>query len=86
MNERDKIELPSYTSHTDQTKVRAAKIAAVNGVVLTLEDNTDTPFDVPMEYIHKHHPQEGGYYVVQGDGKLSYSAAEEFDKEYKRDE
>lgn len=39
---------------------------------------------VPIEYLQKHNPQPGGYYVVYQDGYKSYSPAEAFEAGYER--
>ena len=39
---------------------------------------------VSQEYIDKHHPQEGGYYVQYEGGYESYSPAEAFESGYTR--
>ena len=39
---------------------------------------------VGEEYIHKHDPQEGGYYVLYDDGYESFSPAEAFESGYTR--
>ena len=40
------------------------------------------PFKVSAEYMHKHKPQVGGYYVVYADGYKSFSPAEAFESGY----
>ncbi|WP_244589494.1 Rha family transcriptional regulator [Escherichia coli] len=41
-------------------------------------------FDVSAEYICKHRPMSGGYYVVYEDGYESYSPAEVFESGYSK--
>ena len=47
---------------------------------------TDHPgywaINVTKEFLDKHKPQPGGYYVVYKDGYQSYSPAEEFEDGY----
>ena len=42
------------------------------------------PFTVSDEYMRKHHPQPGGYYVVYADGYKSFSPADAFEDGYTR--
>ena len=46
------------------------------------EDGAYAPFRVDHEYVSKHKPQVGGYYVVYKDGYKSFSPAEAFEKGY----
>jgi hypothetical protein len=39
-------------------------------------------FEVSEEYVDKHNPQAGGYYVVYKDGYKSFSPAEAFEEGY----
>ena len=62
-------ELPRYKSHKI---VRALKIQSVlsdeNTTVIVPEDNEFERFSVDKEYVDKHKPQPGGYFVVYEDG------------------
>ena len=40
------------------------------------------PVEVTVEWIDKHNPQSGGYYVKYADGYTSYSPAEVFEEGY----
>jgi len=42
------------------------------------------PFKVDWEYMRKHNPQVGGYYVVYDGGYKSYSPAEPFESGYSK--
>jgi hypothetical protein len=42
------------------------------------------PFPVSQEYITKHKPEAGGYYVVYDDGYASFSPAKAFEEGYAR--
>lgn len=63
------MQLPLYQS---RKYVHAAKIIAVNTdsniVRLELLDNTFVDHEVSSEYMQKHNPQVGGYYVVYDSG------------------
>jgi hypothetical protein len=80
------VELPRYQSHKI---VRALKILAVDyptanpGATLVPEAGF-APFAVAQEYLDKHKPQAGGYYVVYDDGYTSFSPAKAFEDGYTR--
>ncbi len=89
-------EMPRYLCHK---KVHALKINSIvydSEVARTLNRETDgsamiqpeepgyAPFKVPADYVHKHKPQAGGYYVVYDDGYKSFSPAEAFESGYSR--
>ena len=89
-------EMPRYRCHKE---VWALKIASVvrNSVLAQLSgDEADGSalivpsdggygeFRVPAEYVRKHNPQAGGYYVVYKDGYASFSPAEAFEEGYAR--
>lgn len=86
MNERVERELPHYQCHK---KVRALKIASIQPVVggsanITPADKGYMEFTVDAEYVAKHKPQIGGYYVVYDDGYRSFSPAQAFEEGYTR--
>lgn len=89
-------ELPRYKCHKE---VHAIKIKRVIFDIDTARNNnreTDLsatiwptesswgPITVDSEYIRKHNPQAGGYYVVYDDGYKSFSPAEAFEAGYTR--
>lgn len=89
------LPLPRYQCHK---QVRALKIqhilrkpnpdttgrsaAASYGAVLTPHEDNYVSFDVSAEYMCKHKPEVGGYYVVYEDGYESYSPASAFESGY----
>jgi hypothetical protein len=73
--------LPRYKSHKD---VWALKIAAIDGTEITPAEEGYAPFMVTDEYIAKHQPHVGGYYVVYQDGYKSFSPASAFEQGYTR--
>ncbi len=89
------MNMPTYRSHKT---VQALKIKIVanpnegidgedNGErILTFEDEgfEAAVFLVEPEYVKKHNPQAGGYYVVYADGYRSWSPAEAFESGYTR--
>lgn len=74
--------LPRYRSHK---VIQAAKILEVEPLHishLVLEMSTpDTAMSVPVdpEWLEKHKPEAGGYYVVYEDRHMSYSPAKAFE-------
>lgn len=88
--ENDKVgaEMPRYKCHKE---VWALKIQGIERVpfgnagvrhTLVPADTRYAPFEVDLEYIEKHHPRVGGYYVVYKDGYKSFSPAEAFEDGY----
>ena len=87
------MEMPKYKSHKI---VHALKIAAINrqvtddnceddgGRMITPADEGFAPFRVSHEYVRKHSPMVGGYYVVYEDGYVSFSPAAAFESGYTR--
>ena len=84
-------EMPQYQSHK---KVWALKIAAIKrdgegenretdgSAMITPEEEGYAPFRVDQEYMRKHKPEVGGYYIVYKDGYKSWSPAEAFEEGY----
>lgn len=80
--------MPKYKCHKE---VWALKIEAIQRVpsgnatvqhFIVPEDKRYAPFEVALEYIGKHSPAAGGYYVVYEDGYISYSPAKAFEDGY----
>lgn len=73
-------EMPKYQSHK---KVWALKIKKIShGNVLHPFEDEYAAFEVDEEYMVKHDPKAGGYYVVYEDGYKSFSPAEAFEAGY----
>ena len=90
MNNETAMEMPRYRSHKE---VWALKIKAVvdptepgnetdGSRILEFWDRRYAPMRVNHEYVRKHSPQAGGYYVVYPDGYKSWSPAEAFEDGY----
>lgn len=90
---QDRMLLPQYQCHK---KVHALKIgnviikhhdndhfAGITGATIVPADSTIPSFEVPGDYVKKHNPQPGGYYVVYEEGYRSYSPAKAFEEGYK---
>ena len=74
MNES--AEMPKYQSHK---QVWGLKIKAIQGQTITPVEEGYAPFGVSAEYIEKHKPEVGGYYVVYEGGYKSFSPADAFE-------
>lgn len=57
-------------------------IESDGSAIITPEEEGYAPFKVDFEYMQKHKPQVGGYYVVYKDGYKSFSPAEPFEDGY----
>lgn len=52
--------------------------------LITPEESSFVPFIVEADYVNKHKPQVGGYYVVYEGGYKSWSPAKEFEEGYSK--
>lgn len=80
--ERASMELPKYKCHK---VVHAAQITDMigNGLQSRLVfGQVGGSIEVSSEWISKHAPSLGGYYVVYEDGYASYSPAQAFESGY----
>ena len=79
------VELPRWKCHKE---VRAFKITGINippnqsGYVKLSGDGLGV--EVTAEYMKKHRPQVGGFYVLYNDGYHSFSPAAAFESGYIR--
>ena len=78
--------MPKYRCHKE---VHALKILSIdildNGdAIIMPEEDGYASFQVPVEYVEKHKPEVGGYYVVYEGGYKSWSPAEPFESGYTR--
>lgn len=86
------VEMPRYECHK---RVHALKIADVidptepgnetdGSRIIVPADKGFAPFRVKHDYVRKHDPKPGGYYVVYEDGYASFSPAGPFESGYAR--
>ncbi|ABM32319.1 Gp49 family protein [Paracidovorax citrulli] len=88
-------ELPRYQSHKHVWALKIKDVAhnpnpdrtglscsSSYGAMIYPEEQEYPPFEVSAEYVNKHRPQPGGYYVQYADGYLSYSPAQAFEGSY----
>ena len=83
------IRMPRYKCHKEvwALKIREVRTVTLNGQPMTEivpEDDKYATFLVGSEYVKKHEPYSGGYYVVYDDGYTSFSPAEAFENGYTR--
>lgn len=78
-------EMPRYKSHKEVWALKIKKIdIGIETAIITPEDSNYSPFNVDSEYMVKHQPKVGGYYVVYKDGYRSFSPADAFEEGYTR--
>lgn len=87
-------EMPKYKCFKEVWALKIAKIIRNNEDVpnaetdgtamITPEEQGYAPFKVDVDYMIKHKPEVGGYYVVYKDGYKSYSPAKAFEEGYSR--
>lgn len=77
-------EMPKYlcTKEVWALKILRVDVNHEGKALLLIEDDGFAPIEVPKEYVDKHDPQKGGYYVVYEDGYKSFSPAEPFEAGY----
>lgn len=78
-------EMPKYQSYkiVHALKIKEIKEPLPSGDCMFLPE--DEGFDwvfLPKDYMRKHQPQVGGYYVVYDDGYKSWSPAKAFEEGY----
>ena len=69
-------EMPKYQSHK---QVWGLKIKSIEGLTITPAEEGYGPFGVSAEYMEKHKPEVGGYYVTYEGGYKSFSPADAFE-------
>jgi hypothetical protein len=76
------IHKEEFPATTGEHPMGGAVVAA--GAILVPAESCFAPFLVDGEYLRKHNPQPGGYYVVYKDGYKSFSPAAAFEEGYTR--
>jgi hypothetical protein len=75
-------ELPLYTSHKQVRALKIERIEVHDSGALIIPDGGFSGFNVTREYLAKHNPAAGGYWVLYADGYQSWSPAEAFESGY----
>lgn len=85
--------MPKYRCHKEvwALKIREVRDTTEPGnetdgsrLLIFEESEAYAPMRVDHEYVRKHKPQAGGYYVVYADGYKSWSPALAFEEGYTR--
>lgn len=92
MSDLPQIEMPRYECHKTVSALKIKEVqdpteagSETDGSrLLVVEEEGFLPIRVDQEYVRKHNPQAGGYYVVYNDGYTSFSPAEAFEEGYTR--
>jgi len=81
-------ELPRYTCHKTVHALQIRNIIPDSDghAHLTFEERDYAPIKVNADWLNRHKPKSGGYYVVYEDGYTSFSPAKAFENGYTRDE
>lgn len=80
-----KSSLPRYKCHKEVQAVKIASIERGTHDAVLIPASVEIPsFSVSAEYLAKHNPQIGGYFVVYEDGYESFSPAKAFEEGYTR--
>ena len=77
-------QMPKYlcTKTVWALKINRVDINHKGKALLLIENKEFAPIEVSKEYIDKHKPEKGGYYVVYADGYKSFSPGDVFDAGY----
>lgn len=68
----------------NDSRIKRPFLTRITGAIITPDEPGYAPFHVTTDYMQKHRPQPGGYYVVYKDGYTSYSPAQAFEEGYTR--
>ena len=77
-------QLPKYKCHKEVSALKIKDIIDANLGTKMIDSEEDgyEPFTVSADYVRKHNPKQGGYYIVYKDGYESYSPAKAFEEGY----
>lgn len=80
-------ELPKYRCHKEVWALKIKSVVPTTiteevGFTLFFDGEGYAPVKVSSEWVMKHAPRQGGYYVVYEDGYKSFSPAEAFESGY----
>ena len=80
------MEMPKYLCSKTvwALKIKRVDINHQGKALLLIEDEGFAPVEVSKEYVDKHQPEEGGYYVVYVGGYKSFSPADAFEGGYEK--
>jgi hypothetical protein len=80
------MEMPKYICHKQvwALKIKDLFVRDDCSSFFYPEDKRYSPINLTDEYVEKHHPEEGGYYIVYKGGYKSYSPANAFEDGYSK--
>ncbi len=84
------VEMPRYECHKKVLALQIQEIATVEDAdpamqgTLSFVERRFAPVEVDAEWMQRHKPKIGGYYVVYEDGYKSFSPADAFESGYTR--
>jgi len=78
------MEMPKYKCYKEvhALKIKILEKYADGSGLISPSNEGYVSFNVDREYMEKHKPEQGGYYVVYKDGYKSYSPAKAFEEGY----
>jgi hypothetical protein len=76
------LAVPRYRSHKEVCALKIARVDTSNGDALVFDDARFAPRAMTREFMEKHQPKAGGYWVQYADGYESWSPAEAFESGY----
>lgn len=92
----DEMEMPKYKCHKEVWALKIGKIVKDSDlaketnretdgtIVVTPEEDGYAPFKLSHEFVRKHNPKVGGYFVQYKDGYMSFSPADAFEEGYSK--
>ena len=83
--EQVKCEMPKYKCHKEVWALKIRDIVFTgdsSAAVIKFDDEKYAALKVGADYIRKHQPASGGYYVVYAGGYESFSPADVFEDGY----
>jgi len=76
------LEMPRYKCHKEVDALKIIRVIRHIGRATLVFEPPHTSIEVDLDYLHKHNPQVGGYYVRYDDGYRSFSPAKAFEEGY----
>jgi len=73
-----------WKCHKEVVAFKIKALSFKDGITTITPKEDFDPFEVSADYVKKHDPKVGGYYVLYGDGYESFSPAEAFEDGYTR--
>ena len=81
------MQMPKYKCHKEVWALKIKEITSAPGSAVFWmhpEDGRFAPIELPIEFMEKHKPEGGGYYVTYKGGYKSFSPADAFESGYSK--